>query len=331
MLPTLHMTSPFCRLNPAELHEVPPHTAAAVIGAGYSLGTVHSGTENGPYFLRNLSKAYTWAAEDPEVMELRHGRVPLERAVDLGDIDFSGMTLDEAQKSIRGVVAALPDNVAPCVIGGDHSITLAVLEGLRSRRSDSFTVVQFDQHLDLQIWDGAPGRPDIGREPLFNTNVMSHVSDLVGPGRLVQVGVNPYATVERGAAPGMDSLLRSVGMQVCVFSPEIDDAQGFLDVIGPADDVYITVDIDVLDSSVMSSTGYPAGVGLGMRELVRLIDLVLTRHRIIGFDLVEFSAPRDARDPRTLGDAGRAALLFLHLLSRACRPAAAGTKGDRGV
>jgi arginase family enzyme len=318
VLPTLRMKTPFCKLPSVAHHAIPSDAAAAVIGAGYALGTAHSGSENGPYFLRNMSKAHTWAAEDSGIVELRRGRVPLERAVDLGDIDFGDMTLDEAQQALEELVSTLPAAVAPCVIGGDHTVTRAVVEALWARRRRPFTVVQFDHHLDLQIWDGAPGRPDTAREKIFNTNVMSHVSDRIGPGRLIQVGVAPYATVEAGSADALQGLLRTVGKQVCLLSPEIAQADAFQTLVGSGNDVYLSVDIDVLDRTAMSSTGYPANIGLGVRELLRLIDLVLVGNRLIGFDLVEFAAPEEARDPKTLADAGRASLIFLHLLGWAC-------------
>ncbi|MET9730307.1 arginase family protein [Streptomyces sp. NPDC006458] len=300
---------------------MPPDTAAAVIGSGYSLGTAHEGAENGPFFLRTLSKAHLWGAERPGIVELRRGRVPLERAVDIGDVVFDGMTLDDAQEALSQVVAALPATAVPAVIGGDHSVTLPVVRALWKRRQRPFTVVQFDHHLDLQLWDGAPTR-DLPRERIFNTNVMSHVSDLVGPERLLQIGMAPYTTVEADSADGLDGHLKGVGRQLPLLAPELDDPDAFRALVGSGSDVYLTVDIDVLDRSVMSSTGYPAEVGLGTRDLLRLIDWVLRDNRLVGFDLVEFAAPKDARDATTLGDAGRAVLVFLHLLNRACRQSA---------
>ncbi|GAA2740234.1 MULTISPECIES: arginase family protein [Kitasatospora] len=306
----------------AHPRDIPPGTAAAVLGAGHSLGTPNPGAENGPYFLRALSRAHTWSARRPSVLDLRDGAGPaLAGAVDLGDLVLGDGSLEEALDAIERTVGALPDSVVPAVIGGDHTVTLPVVGALAARRERPFSVVQFDHHLDLQIWDGAPGDPAAARERIFHTNVMSHVADRIGAGRLVQVGVAPYATVEEAAADAAPGWFRSIGRQLSVLSPELDDPDAFREAVGSGD-VYITVDIDVLDRSVMASTGYPAEIGLGVRELLRLIDVVLSQGRLVGFDVAEFAADAEARDARTLADAGRASLVFLHLLSWACRQGA---------
>lgn len=317
-------TTAFCGLPSARLGAIPQGTVAGVLGAGHSLGTPNAGAENGPFFLRTLSKAYTWAAATPGIYDLRRRCAPLTGAVDLGDIDFGGMALDEALSAVETAVGALPPSVVPAVIGGDHTVTSAVVTALAARREAPFNVVQFDHHLDLQIWDGAPGRAEAPRESIFHTNVMSHVSDRIGQGRLIQVGVAPYATVEMDSMHAMPGYFEAIGEQVSLLSPVLEDAAAFQSVVGRGRDVYLTVDVDVLDQSAMSSTGYPAAVGLGLRELLRLIDLTLSCNRLIGFDVVEFAAARDARDAKTLADAGRAALIFLHLLGWACLQASGG-------
>jgi arginase family enzyme len=308
-------TRAFCGLPVVDPSAVPRHVVGAVLGAAYSLGSPHRGAENATLFLRTMSRHFTWAAREPEVFDLRHGTAPLRRIVDVGDLDFEGMTLDEALAATERCVRSLPDGVAPCVIGGDHTVTLAVVRALMARRHRPFLVVQFDQHLDLQVWNGAPASAGATREPVFHTNVMSHVSDCVGQGRVIQVGVSPYATVESEAADAMPAYLARVGRQIAFSAPEIDDPEAFLAVVGTGSDIYLTIDVDVLDSAEMSATGYPAVVGLSMRRLLRLIDLVARHNTLIGFDVVEFAAERGDRTATTLADAHRAAFIVLHLLS----------------
>ncbi|MFY1597075.1 arginase family protein [Micromonospora sp. WMMD737] len=307
-------TVPFCGLAATPADAIAPDAVAAVIGGGHSLGTAHEGTENGPFFIRTLSKAYTWSAETPTVLDLRAGAPLLDGVVDLGDITFDGMSLTEALNAIENVVKALPPNVAPCLIGGDHSVTLPMVRALRARRDRPFRVVQFDHHLDLQIWNQGADRSAAAREPIFNTNVMSHIADEIGPGGLVQIGIDPYATVEAAAAPAVLDYLATVGRQICLTSPALDDPEALRDAVGRGGDVYLTVDVDVLDRSAMSATAYPADAGMTVRELLRSIDAVLSENRLIGFDMVEFATPRAARDPKTLADGGRAVAIMLHLL-----------------
>lgn len=315
---------PFCGLPQVRPDTVPASATAVVLGAGSASGGAHSGPENGPFFLRTLSKAHTWSARTPAVFDITRRGPLLTGVVDAGDLDIGTSSLPEALRTIETAVSALPAAVVPAVLGGDHTITLPVVSALLARAPRPFTVVQFDHHLDLQIWDGAPSRSDAARAPIFNTNVMSHIADLLGPGRLVQIGVAPYATVEADSLAAMPDYLASVGRQIPVTSAEIEDPAAVRAAVGPGADVYVSVDVDVLDSQAMSSTGYPADVGLGLGELIRLIGLVLADNRLIGFDVVEFGAPRDARDAKTLADAGRAVLIVTHLLAWA----AGRTRGD---
>ena len=334
---TLRRSTAFCGLGATAIGDVRSDDVAAVIGAGTALGTPHDGAENGPFFVRTVTKLYTWSASEPAVHDLRHGGTLLDRVVDLGDIDFTGLSLDQALDAIESAVGGLPPQTAPCVIGGDHTITLPVVRALAARRSEPFFVLHFDHHLDLQVWDGAPAKSDMQREPVFNTNVMSYVSDRIGPGRLVQVGLSPYATVEASSAAALPGYLRPIGTQLSVTAPEIADMAAFHRVVGSGRDVYVSVDVDVLDRTEMSATAYPAEVGLSTLELLRLIDVALENNRIIGFDLVEFAAARNDREPKTLADAQRAALVFLHLLgwvrrqarNRTSQPTVRTTAEDR--
>ena len=259
--------------------------------------------------------AHTWSAGDPQVFDLRTGGRPLEQVVDLGDLDGAHTTMDAAQQELIDVVRGLPDGVVPAVLGGDHTVTAAVIDGLfEADPTRSLVVVQFDHHLDLQIWDGAPGEAAPVREALFNTNVMSHVSDRIGSGRLVQVGVSPYATVEASCSDAFVTYLSAIGTQIPVLSEAISDPLVLVSAVGASGDVYVTVDLDVLEVSAMSSTAYPSECGLRMVELLTMIDTVLAKNRLVGFDVVEFSAERSARDKTTIADAGRAVMIVLHLL-----------------
>jgi arginase family enzyme len=312
---TKQLTATFCGVPAARMEEIPPGTRAAIIGAGHRLGTPHAGAENGPYFLRIVSKMHTWAARSPQIVDLNRGGRPVAGTVDAGDVAIDpDAGLPEALAAIEAMIGKLPPDVAPALIGGDHTVTLAAVNALAARRDQPFDVVQFDHHLDVQIWDGAPGRADVAREDIFHTNVISHVADRLGPGRVIQIGVAPFVTVETPAAVAVPDFLRGIGVQVPLLSPLLSDPEAFRATVGAGRDVYVTVDVDVLDHTAMSSTGYPAPMGLGLRELLGLIDQLLAGNRLIGFDVVEFAAERDARDPKTLADAERAVLIVMHLL-----------------
>jgi arginase family enzyme len=286
-----------------------------ILGAGHSLGTAYDGTENGPFFLRTLSKAYTWSAAVPTVIHLDQRCAFLRNMVDIGDIAFDGATLPEALFLIKSTINLLPPQVVPCVIGGDHTVTFAVVQALVARRKKPLWVLHFDHHLDLNLRENLANQADTPREGVFNTNVMSHVAREIGPGRLLQIGIAPFVTVESANATSAIRYLDSVGKQICLGSQEIRNKTLLSQIMSANREVYLTIDVDVLDRAEMASTNSPANMGLQTHELLFLIDVVLGRNRLVGFDLVEFAACRDARDAQTLADGGRAVMVFLHLLA----------------
>lgn len=300
----------FCGLEACALKGVQPGSRGAILGVGTALGSAYPGTENGPYFIRTLAKAHTWPASSPQVLGLSCGQA-LQGVVDLGDLDLGERDLAGAMVAVESVVRGLPAEVAPCVIGGDHTVTHGVVQGLLARRGRPFWLVQFDHHLDLALWGATMGE---SQEGLFNTCVMSYVSRVLGLGRLLQLGVAPHAIVESGRLEEARSYLASVGTQISCSDPRLRDLSHVARISGTGRDVYVTVDVDVLQDSAMRSTSYPAPMGLDVRELLALIDAVVEGNRLVGFDVVEFAAPREARSARTLADGGRALMIFLHLL-----------------
>ena len=244
---------------------------------------------------------------------------PLEGVVDFGDISFGEGSLEDALGKIYQMVVALPRGVAPCVIGGDHTLTLPTVRALAERNTRPFYVVQFDQHLDIQLWDGSISDTSSSPGPIFNTSVMSHVSKIVGPNKLIQIGVSPFVTVEHSERSNLKGFLGKIGTQIPLTSHFMEDLTGQILSMPPGSDCYMSIDVDVLSSQDMTSTSYPAEIGLSARELLSSIDQILSRHRLIGFDVVEFAADRNARDPKVLSDAGRAKNIFLHLLSKVHR------------
>ncbi|WP_420365956.1 arginase family protein [Curtobacterium sp. L3-7] len=281
----------------------------AVVGVPSSAGSPNPGAENGPYFIRTLMRQFTWSASEPAIHPVTDAAGILDGVVDLGDINPGTLDASGVADLVASVVERMPVDAAPCIIGGDHSITAGAIRALRGRVGGPLRVLQFDQHLDVQTWPSANG----GLDDLFHTNVMSHVASIIGDGQVIQVGLAPYSTRERNGA--ISSLPGQATGRVPVHASAIDDDDAFGSLVGSGHPLYVTVDVDVLSASEMSATGYPAVIGLPARRLLRLLEVAVRANVLVGFDVVEFAAHRDDRDPKVLADAARAATVFLHLLS----------------
>lgn len=279
----------------------------AVFGVPSSLGSPFVESRNGPYFLRHLTRRYTWSCQEPGLIDLRSGVLPIDGAADAGDIE-PGDDLAVLAARIETAVAGLPEGTSPIAVGGDHSITLPFVRAVQARSSRPITVVCFDHHLDHQYWSRS-------LDPLFNTNVMTHVSETIGAGRLIQIGVEPVQTAPASLVEWYAERLAMFGHQFPLLTPQIDDDASVLNAVGRNEDVYVSVDVDVLPRHQMRATAYPAEIGLPLERVVALIRLIAAHNRIVGADLVEFAADRANRDPEILADAARASILLYELLS----------------
>ncbi|MDD3618372.1 MAG: agmatinase [Desulfobulbaceae bacterium] len=153
-------------------------------------------------------------------------------------------------------------------LGGEHSVTVGLVRAA-ARKFGNLSVLQFDAHSDL--------RPEYEGSPFNHACVMSRVSEICG---VVQVGIRSMDKAEWDAAD-RDRIvfahdLNKYGMNAAAEALEL-----------LTDTVYITVDLDVLDPSVMPSTGTPEPGGLDWYTLTGLIRRAAGERTIIGMDVVE--------------------------------------------
>jgi agmatinase len=157
-------------------------------------------------------------------------------------------------------------------LGGEHSVTPPLVQAVR-RRHPKLGVLQLDAHADLRdSYEGSPA------------NHACAMHQLVAEGiPLAQVGIRSLTRPEQ-------ELVREKG--ICtVFAAEaarrpVAEWVGRV-VDALPDQVYVTVDLDAFDPSIMPATGTPEPGGLGWYETLELLRTVAERRRIVGCDVVE--------------------------------------------
>jgi len=161
-----------------------------------------------------------------------------------------------------------------CMIGGEHSVSAPVIRA-HAEKFHNLSVLQIDAHADLRdTYDGTPHS---------HASIMARVvKDLQIPS--VQVGIRSIS--------GDEARALAAGLPTKIFWAK--DIVGKTDWIGPAIDaltenVYLTIDIDGLDPSLVPTTGTPEPGGLGWYETLALIRRLAEKKRVVGMDLVEFS------------------------------------------
>ena len=161
-----------------------------------------------------------------------------------------------------------------CMLGGEHSVSAPIIKA-HHEKYDNLSVLQIDAHADLRDeYDGTPHS---------HASIMARVvRDLHIPS--VQVGIRSISGDEARA-------LKS-GLPTKIFWAR--DIVGRTDWIDEAVDsltenVYLTIDIDGLDPSIVPTTGTPEPGGLGWYETLTLIRKLAETKRVVGMDLVEYS------------------------------------------
>lgn len=172
-----------------------------------------------------------------------------------------------------------------CTIGGEHSISAPIIAAHAEKYHD-LSVLQIDAHADLRdTYDGTR---------YSHASVMARVvKDLRIPS--VQVGIRSLSADE---ARSLDE-----DLPTRIFWAK--DIAGGVDwipqvVSGLTDNVYLTIDIDGLDPSLVPTTGTPEPGGLGWYQTLALIRQVAENRRIIGMDLVEFAKMTNSEAPAFL-------------------------------
>ena len=157
------------------------------------------------------------------------------------------------------------------MLGGEHSLTVGTVRAYRERY-EKLSVLQLDAHADLRDrYEGAR---------YGHACVMRRVIEVCP---IVQVGVRSMSREER-------EFIDQKGLQPFYAGDKpIDDGAV---VSALTDDVYVSIDLDVFDPSVMPAVGTPEPGGMGWHGVLGLLTKVAQQKRIVGFDIVEL-APRE--------------------------------------
>lgn len=165
--------------------------------------------------------------------------------------------------------AAVKSGKFPTFFGGEHSISIGLIKAFYEKYSD-LTVLQLDAHTDL--------RPHYHGSPY---NHACAVYDASKNCNLIQVGIRSMDVSEN------EHLKKSH----CFFMHEMQsDSDWMKDSISlMTDNVYITLDLDVFDPSVLPGTGTPEPGGLDWYTMMKYLKKVFRKKNVVGFDIVELA------------------------------------------
>jgi len=192
---------------------------------------------------------------------------------DHGDLELPiGNTLKTLDIIEKHTEIILKSDKIPVMIGGEHLVTLPVVRTLLNKHPN-LHIIHFDAHTDL--------REDYLGEKLSHATVMRRIWELTGDKRIHQFGIRSGEKNEFEFAQKHNF--------ISPFSFEgLSETVKKLETLP----VYLSIDLDILDPSVLPGTGTPEPGGMIFNQLLHAI-LSLTPLNIIGADIVELSPHYD--------------------------------------
>ena len=216
---------------------------------------------------------------------------PLGLLGDAGDLELPNTRIDTMRMAMRPLVDALIRRHHMCWLGGDHSITLPLLQAYHAMLARPLAVIHFDAHCDT--WTAHFGEPSG-----HGTWVYEAIEQgLVVPQCFTQIGIRSSATRD-----ARDFVRERGGQIFTARDLRGRDSPALLaDVLGAIrarqtqhgnPPVYLSLDIDCLDPAFAPGTGTPEPGGLNTNQVLTVLE-ELADLPFIGMDCVEVSPPYD--------------------------------------
>lgn len=259
------MTMNFGGLEPQ--YESLDNAAFVVVPVPYDLtSTYQSGARRGPAAILEASGNMELYDEELEKETFRAG---------IHTADFLEAKASGPEAMVRAVQERIHDivvlNKIPVMLGGDHSLSPGAVAAVRERYP-GLAVLHFDAHADL--------RESYQGSPYSHACAGRRIAELCP---LVQVGIRSLSVEEAG-------FMKQATVKTFFAHNMFKDADWLTRICECLrGDIYITIDLDVLDPAYMPATGTPEPDGLSWRQLLDIIKAVTGKCRVRGFDVVELA------------------------------------------
>lgn len=192
---------------------------------------------------------------------------------DAGELEFPFGNKEETLRIIyENVKEVLSDEKLWFGTGGEHLVTLPAVQAYKEKYSD-LAVIHFDAHTDL--------RDDYLGEEISHATVMRRIAELIGVQNLKQIGIRS------GTKEEFDFMYKHKTL--------IKDKSEILQIKQMLKDkpVFLSIDLDVLDTGIMSGTGTPEPGGFTFNEFISWL-LELKGLNFVGADVVELAPHYDS-------------------------------------
>lgn len=236
-------------------------------------------------------EAMSIAAENMEIFDIETQSEVYKRGIWIAPKVAEDHSPEEMRDAVESAVSKyLETGKYVTLFGGEHSISIGSIRAFK-KKYPNLSVLQLDAHSDL--------RPEYHGSTCNHACAVHEASKITN---LVQVGIRSMDTVE------LPFVKEENFFTMYKIRADHDWQEKVLSKLG--EEVYITIDLDCFDPSIMPSTGTPEPGGLYWYDVIGLVKKVFQTKKVVGFDIVEL-APKDGEP----GPDFMAAKLLYKLLS----------------
>lgn len=259
----LGLSAKYSSAASARVHVIPvPYEATTSYGKG---------TANGP-------RAILDASQEVELFDDELWTEPFKIGVHTAEPIIMNKVEAGATQPFQAIYEAVKQLVDtdkfPLVLGGEHSLTLGAVKACSERYKD-LSVLQIDAHCDL--------RPTYDGNPYSHASVAYRLYEALPNPLITQVGIRNVSWQEA-------RWMETESPKINIFWARMQDKWNFHEIVNTlSDNVYLTIDVDGLDSSLMPSTGTPEPGGMNWYQLMELIKHLCVRKNVVGADIVELA------------------------------------------
>lgn len=220
--------------------------------------------------------AFLDASENMELYDIETNSEPYQAGVFLAPTVTENSSPENMVNAVHAAVKIyLEMGKFVTIFGGEHSISIGTIRGFKEKYND-LTVVQFDAHADLR--DEFHGSP-------FNHACAVHEANKTT--NLIQIGIR---SVDGGENKFMKR--ENVFFAENIYNNSAWEEKALAKMTG---NIFITIDLDVFDPSILPSTGTPEPGGLLWYQMITFLKKIFTQKNVVGFDIVELAANENER------------------------------------
>ncbi|MCD6381053.1 MAG: agmatinase, partial [Candidatus Odinarchaeota archaeon] len=218
------------------------------------------GSKFAPDSIRNASL-------NVETFDLESSKDPIDVPLyDLGNLNVTPLDVRSVVKAVDVVEKwVIKNEKFPMMLGGEHTITLGALNAMRSIER-GFKIVYLDAHMDL--------REELNGLKLSHATVLRRIIESIDVD-VIMVGTRACSREEVEFAERNG---------IRFYLPREVDEGVFKELKGES--VYVSLDFDVMDPSIMRGVGNPEPGGFSYNDMILIIDNIFKYCEVLGIDFV---------------------------------------------